>query len=43
MTINRIDTPKTLEEIAEYLSQSNEYKVLKRFTPIKQYNTISHY
>lgn len=32
---------KTLEEAAEYLSHSTDYKVLRRFTPIKQYNLIN--
>jgi len=32
-----MDTYKTLEEVAEYLNQSCEYQILRRFTPIKQY------
>ena len=38
MTINQIDSPQTLEEIAKLLSQSNRYQVLERFEQLKQYH-----
>ena len=40
MTINQISPSKLsieLEEAAQYLSQSNDYKILRRFSPTKQY------
>ena len=38
MTINQMEVSKTLEEAAKYLNQSNDYQVLRRFEPIKQYH-----